>query len=208
MNPAARPRRSKSSVAITAGVIALAAALMIVMASQLLGPGSGIDAAMKSGKPVPAPTFDLAVLSAGTLSAELRPLRPAFADGRIQNRELLGTPVVLNLWASWCEPCRTEAPALRRASAANPDVLFLGLNSLDARSKALAFLEEYALTYPNVLEGGNDVARDYGSTGLPETFFIDARGRIVAHAAGAVDDAQLTAGLSAARTGNPAPVGP
>lgn len=193
-----------SRIAITGAVIIISAALLGILASQLLKGGRGIDAALSAGKATRAPDFDLDVLNTGTLRPELASLRPAFADGRLTRDELLGTPVVLNFWASWCEPCRTEAPALASASERTRGVLFLGLNSLDAASKALAFVGEYDLSYPNIREGDNAVTRSYGSTGLPETFFIDAKGQIVAHVAGAISPKQLAAGITAARTSDPA----
>lgn len=90
--------------------------------------------------------------------------------------------------------------------SAGDGVLVLGLNMQDARPDARAFIEEFGLAYPNVREPGGDVARRYGMTGLPETFFISAQGDVVAHARGAVGEAQLEQGVAAALAGEPAPL--
>ncbi len=115
-----------------------------------------------------------------------------------------GRPVVLNFWASWCGPCRDEAPLLERAwrTQARPTgVLMLGLTMQDVTGDARAFLREFDVTYPNVRDPTNETARRYGVTGLPETFFISAAGQIVGHVVGVISDRQLTQGIAAARRG-------
>jgi len=67
---------------------------------------------------------------------------------------------------------------------------------------ARAFLEEFGITYPTIRDQGDDVARDYGATGVPETYFVSARGRVVGHVVGVVDEHQLAAGVRAARNGS------
>jgi cytochrome c biogenesis protein CcmG/thiol:disulfide interchange protein DsbE len=167
-----------------------------------------IDEAIAQGEPVAAPGFELEVLTAPEdgQGAAVQAFARAASDGRVGLQELRGTPVVLNFWASWCEPCREEAPVLQSAweRSAGDGVLVLGLNMQDARPDARAFVEEFGLAYPNVREPGGDVARSYGMTGLPETFFISAQGDVVAHARGAVDASQLERGVAAAIAGEPA----
>lgn len=169
-----------------------------------------IDEAIARGEPVAAPAFELEVLRApqDAQGPAVQAFARAASDGRVGIEELRGTPVVLNFWASWCEPCREEAPVLQAAweGSAGDGVLVLGLNMQDARPDARAFIEEFGLTYPNVREPGGDVARRYGMTGLPETFFISAQGDVVAHARGAVGEAQLEQGVAAALAGEPAPL--
>jgi cytochrome c biogenesis protein CcmG, thiol:disulfide interchange protein DsbE len=113
---------------------------------------------------------------------------------------------VLNFWASWCDPCRAEAPLLERGwrDAGRQGVLFLGLDMQDARDDARKFLREFSITYPNVREAGDETSRRYGMTGIPETFFISARGQLVGHVIGAITAGQLRAGVTAARSGRPA----
>jgi cytochrome c biogenesis protein CcmG/thiol:disulfide interchange protein DsbE len=106
-------------------------------------------------------------------------------NGTLSLSDLEGKPVVLNFWASWCGPCKDEAPLLRRAHERFGDrVAFVGVDSHDARSDALAFLHRYRIDYPNVFDGDQQIYRDYGLTGQPETFFIDRSGEIAAHVPG------------------------
>jgi cytochrome c biogenesis protein CcmG/thiol:disulfide interchange protein DsbE len=87
---------------------------------------------------------------------------------------------VLNFWASWCDPCRDEAELLEATwrSEQNNDIVFLGLDYLDQEPAALAYLEEYNVTYPNGPDLQSAAARSYGIKGVPETFFIDPQGKI------------------------------
>ena len=113
--------------------------------------------------------------------------------------------LVLNFWASWCDPCRTEAPRLERGWRAVRDrgVAYLGLNMQDVTDDSRAFLHEFRIDYLNLRDPGNAVARRYGVTGLPETFFISAQGQVVGHVIGVVSEQQLSAGMAAARAGRP-----
>lgn len=200
------PRRSIFRIAtITVAIVGTTALMALLALAVLRADTSGIDGALSQGKPAKPPTFDLEVLTEGTLRPELRSLAPRFADGRITNEELLGTPVVLNLWASWCSPCRDEAPDLKAVSESESakGVLFLGLNSLDGRSAARKFARAHRLLYPNVREYDNATSRAFGASGLPETFFLNADGMIVGHVIGAISATQLTDGIRAARTGRP-----
>jgi cytochrome c biogenesis protein CcmG/thiol:disulfide interchange protein DsbE len=119
-------------------------------------------------------------------------VRPALADGRVRLEELRGTPVVLNFWASWCIPCKEEAPFLAAASRAHRrDIAFLGLDIQDFERDARRFLDRLDVPYPSVRETGSKIHTAYGLTGVPETYYIDGRGRIVAHATGAVSREEL-----------------
>ena len=125
------------------------------------------------------------------------------ADGSVSIGELRGTPLVLNLWASWCTPCREESPRLQEGWTrwAPRGVAFLGLNIQDLRGDARSFSRKFGLSYPSVRDARRDVADRYGATGIPETFFVDRRGRVVAHVIGVVSERQLEAGARAARAG-------
>ena len=170
-------------------------------------PNTRIDDKLASGRSGPAPEFELPVLQRGDLGPRLeRGLRPALADGQIALRELRGRQVVLNFWASWCVPCQEEAPLLEQSwlKARDRGVVFLGLNMQDVTSDARAFMRRYRNTYLNVRDSSNRVARRWGLTGLPETFFITPRSRVVGHVIGVISKAQMAAGLAAMRSGRPA----
>lgn len=206
MTSAPPRRRSLLRIVVVSVSIAAAFGLIATLALLLLRPaGGGIDGALAHGEPAETPGFDLEVLNQGTLRPELASLARGFSDGRLTNADLAGTPVVLNMWASWCVPCREEAPIFKKVSegASAEGVLFLGLNSLDGRTAAMRFVREFKLTYPNIREYENTVTRSFGANAFPETFFLNGRGRIVGHVIGAISEAQLLEGIEAARTGRP-----
>jgi cytochrome c biogenesis protein CcmG, thiol:disulfide interchange protein DsbE len=103
-----------------------------------------------------------------------------FEGETIRLADLRGKGVVLNSWASWCDPCREEADLLEqnwRREEAN-GIIFLGLDYLDQEPAAKAYLAEFNVTYPNGPDLRSQVARRYGIKGVPETFFIDPEGKI------------------------------
>ena len=168
---------------------------------------STIDDALARAQPVQAPGFQLEVLSPGTVPAPLTPLlRRATADGTLDLAELRGTPVVLNFWASWCPPCRDEAPLLQRGWAryGRDGVLFVGLNMQDVRSDAREFIAAFEQTFPTVRDPTNQTARAWGASGLPETFFVRRDGRVVGPVIGVVTAFQLARGISDAKVGRAA----
>jgi cytochrome c biogenesis protein CcmG/thiol:disulfide interchange protein DsbE len=184
--------------------VALLFIALLIYGIAAKGTSDAIDSALAEGRAPAAPAFTLEVLERGTLPARLEePVGGALADGKVSISELRGTPVVLNLWASWCTPCREESPRLREAweRFGSRGVAFLGLNIQDLRSDARAFSDEFGLTYPSVRDARRGVADDYGATGIPETFFVDARGRVVGHVIGVVSTDQLAAGIRAAVSG-------
>lgn len=188
----------------------IAALLLIASFVALLGyglastqPNDSINDRLGRGASAPAPGFDLPVLTPG--SGGPTRLSRAIADERLALDELRGTPVVVNFWASWCPPCRVEAPRLEREwrAASGRGVAFVGLDTQDLTGDARAFLEEFGITYPNVRDGSDAVARDWGVTGLPETFFVDRQGQVVGRVIGAIDSRQLREGVRAAVRATP-----
>jgi cytochrome c biogenesis protein CcmG, thiol:disulfide interchange protein DsbE len=93
-----------------------------------------------------------------------------------------GQVVVLNFWASWCEPCREESPLLQRwhERLEKRGATVLGVDALDEIGRARAFIEEYGLTYPMLRDGDGSSREPFGILGFPETFVIDRAGRIAA----------------------------
>jgi cytochrome c biogenesis protein CcmG, thiol:disulfide interchange protein DsbE len=112
--------------------------------------------------------------------------------GSIALSDLRGKPVLLNFWASWCGPCKDEAPLLRKAFAAyGSKVHFLGVNERDAQTSALAFERDNRISYPSARDEGFHIYDDYGITGQPESFFIDQNGVIVQHVPGPLSRQEL-----------------
>ena len=100
-----------------------------------------------------------------------------------------GQWVLVNLWASWCGPCREEAPALERFQRRYRDrgTTVVGINVQDNRDDALAFLDSYPSSYPQLRSVGDERSEAFGTTGLPENFLVNPHGRIAAIWRGAVD---------------------
>jgi len=185
-----------------AAVLAFVALLTYGLATN--GTSTAIDESLARREAPPAPSFSLPVLERGSLPPTLgRRLEGPLADGELGLEELAGTPVMLNFWASWCIPCREEAPLLQGGwrRFGRQGMLFLGLDMQDLSSDARDFLREFSITYPTIREPTNEIARSYGVTGVPETFFISEDGRIVGHVTGVISKAQLAAGVSAAKSG-------
>jgi cytochrome c biogenesis protein CcmG/thiol:disulfide interchange protein DsbE len=131
------------------------------------------------GRPTkgPAPAFSLPRINGGHGTLSLAALR--------------GKGVVLNFWASWCVPCKREAPALEQAwrKWRAKGLVVLGVDEEDFVGDALHFARKHSVTYPLVHDGPGKLKRTYGLTGYPETFFVDREGQLVSHfVAGPVSD--------------------
>jgi cytochrome c biogenesis protein CcmG/thiol:disulfide interchange protein DsbE len=102
-------------------------------------------------------------------------------DGQtVRLADLRGQVVVVNFWASWCPPCREEAAYLERTSRdyQGRGVVFLGVDWVDTEKEALAYIEEFDITYYNGPDLGTRIAQAYRIQGVPETFFIDKSGQV------------------------------
>lgn len=112
----------------------------------------------------------------------------AYGESLSFDAQAIKQPVIINFWASWCGPCYEEAPELERAWQHHQDkVLFIGINTQDRnRDDANKFLDDFALSFPNVIDNNSRISIDYGTFGLPETFFIKADGSLSYKHAGAL----------------------
>ena len=123
-----------------------------------------------------------------------------FTGETLRMSDYQGQVVVLNFWASWCIPCRDEAPFLERVWQQYQDrgVVFIGIAYLDTDKESLAFLEEYNVSYPNGPDIGTKIARDYRLAGVPETFFVGKSGQIVDLEIGPLTEARLIDAIESA----------
>jgi len=197
--PGVTPSRRRSRpLAIAQGLaIGLVVALfgLLVWKVAYGGEGAALVSAVKNGERPDAPAFSLPVIW-NQPGAWPKRAQPALADGRIDLTELRGTPVVLNFWASWCIPCKEEAPYLAASAQAHRrEVAFLGIDIQDFERDAREFLEDLQVPYPSVRDGTSNTPDAYGLTGVPETYYLDADGRIVKHATGAVSRRELEASV-------------
>jgi cytochrome c biogenesis protein CcmG/thiol:disulfide interchange protein DsbE len=116
-------------------------------------------------------------------------------DGRGEGEiaDYRGNWVLVNLWASWCVPCREEAPVLERwwRDHRKEGVTVLGINVQDNSDDALAFLREFKTTYPQLRSVGDERSEAFGSTGVPENFLVDPKGKLALIWRGPVDEGFL-----------------
>jgi cytochrome c biogenesis protein CcmG/thiol:disulfide interchange protein DsbE len=119
--------------------------------------------------------------------------------GRLRLASLRGKAVVLNFWASWCYGCQQEAPALASVSKQFAGrVVVVGVDINDFAGDARRFARKYRMRYPLVHDNNNVTSPIYGLTGLPETFFLDRRGRLVEHLIGQSSATQFRDGVEQA----------
>jgi thiol-disulfide isomerase/thioredoxin len=119
----------------------------------------------------------------------------SLGGGQFDSSKYSGTPMVINVWASWCGPCRTEVDDLVRASKRLDDVQFVGINTRDDPSSAEAFMRSNHMTYDSLLDvDGSQLLKFYGLFNLktlPTTLVVDADGRIAALVTGPITEATL-----------------
>jgi cytochrome c biogenesis protein CcmG/thiol:disulfide interchange protein DsbE len=147
-------------------------------------------------------SIDEAVARGERPVAASRPLPVLGGSGTRSLADLRGKVVVLNFWASWCTPCKAEAPVLAAAQERlerEGAGTVLGVTYDDSTPDSLRFVKAYDVRYPNLRDVGTKLAEEYGTTSLPETFVIDAQGRIADFYRGQIDAARLDRALAKAR---------
>ena len=174
------------------GVIgAMIAAVSALLAIGLINkePVTGRSGVTRVGKP--AEPFTLPLFDGGEFVLAAQP----------------GRPVVINFWASWCPPCRVEAPLLESVWRlyGERDVAFVGVNIQDTEEEAAAYLDEFGITYPNGMDADGRITIDYGVIGLPVTFFVERDGTVRRRWVGPIGEAELLARVDELVTGTTAP---
>jgi thiol-disulfide isomerase/thioredoxin len=151
-----------------------------------------------------------ACTSGGTTAPAAGPLLPSAVDtlpamdastfGTLVAQQR-GTPLLVNIWASWCTPCQEETPEIVAAHATWGDrVRFIGVDAQDDRGDATTFLAQYGVPYPSVFDPSNAIAVSYGLFSPPATLFFDADGTLVKTFPGQISAADLRTNLRAITT--------
>lgn len=171
---------------------------MVPMARRLLPPllTALLLAACGGSAATPAAESGSTPAANATAAALLPTTADALPDMDLAGFEALlgqvrGTPLVVNVWASWCGPCREEAPVIAAAVADHPEVQFLGIDILDTRASAREFIVEQGWTHPNVFDGPGAIRDGLGLLGQPVTLFYAADGTLVSSYTGAIPADEL-----------------
>jgi cytochrome c biogenesis protein CcmG/thiol:disulfide interchange protein DsbE len=186
-----------------------AQALALVAVAALLGlliwrvahqdAGAKLVDEIAAGDRPQAPDFSLRPLWSEAEGATPR-LRAAIRRGTVSAADLTGRPTVVNVFASWCIPCKDEAPYLEQVwrSRRADGLVVLGLDARDFRSDARNFARRYDITFPLVYDGPGNTLPHYGVTGFPETYVLDREGRVVEAFVGAINSDEDHARLRSA----------
>lgn len=180
-----RNNKRRRRILIFSVVSLLNVGLLALILTQLLTPAPHVVSDPLVGHP--APDFSLAMLRLDTTKSALS----------LSNFK--GKPVVLNFWASWCAPCKEEAPLLentwKQVQAQGKDLVILGIDFQDSKNDSLSFLQSYSITYPTALDADGSVASKYGITSLPQTIFINRDGTVTGKVARELTAQALSSGI-------------
>jgi thiol-disulfide isomerase/thioredoxin len=154
------------------GIVILAFLVLMAIGLANRAPATGLSGFTRIDKPVP------------TFAAQ------DFDGESFDLADHIGKPMVINFWASWCAPCREEAPILESAwRRYGPEgVLFVGVNMQDALAVGQEYMDEFDITYPNVRDPDGRVTVDYGVIGIPVTFFVDREGIVARRFVGSLPE--------------------
>lgn len=180
-----RNNKRRRRILIFCLVSLLNVGLLALILTQLLTPAPHVVSDPLVGHP--APDFSLAML------------RPDSSKSALSLSNFKGKPVVLNFWASWCAPCKEEAPLLentwKQMRAQGKDVVTLGIDFQDSKNDSLNFLQLYSINYPIVLDADGSVASKYGVTSLPQTIFINRNGTVISKVSRELTAQTLSSGI-------------
>jgi len=167
-----------SPLPLAVGLVVVALVALLVYGVTSSGPSRTLDSQLARGEQPPAPHLSLTDLRDG------RPIALSDYKGKV---------VLLNVWASWCTPCRQESPLLQRwQQRMQPHGgTVLGIDTLDIKSDALGFINRYKLTYPQLNDREGTSIKKLGTAQYPESFVVDKQGRIRALQRGPIDDRWL-----------------
>lgn len=125
------------------------------------------------------------------------PVERLGAEGEGSIADYAGRWVLLNFWASWCDPCRTESPAIERyADEHRDELVVVGMNTEDLSGDALEFIDEFDLSWEMLRDGDGERKDAFGVFALPETFLVDPEGRLALIRRGPVDEEYLEANVT------------
>ncbi len=180
-----RNNKRRRRILIFCMVSLLNMGLLALILTQLLTPAPHVVSDPLVGHP--APDFSLAILHLDS------------GKSTLSLSNFKGKPVVLNFWASWCAPCKEEAPLLentwKQMRAQGKDVVTLGIDFQDSKNDSLNFLQLYSITYPIVLDADGSVASKYGVTSLPQTIFINRNGTVISKVSRELTAQTLSSGI-------------